>query len=127
PGGRGRASSSRREITRAGGVLPPGKEQRMSDRRRWFPPALALGAILLLCGLAAPAQAQTCAPAWSATQVYTAGNQASLNGINYQANWWTLGESPATHNGGPGSGQPWTNIGSCSGSGGCTVIPSGRL
>ena len=95
----------------------------MSDRRRWFPPILALSAVFL-CGPAAPAQAQTCAPAWSATQVYTAGNQASQNGVNYRANWWTLGESPSTHNGGPGSGQPWTNIGACSGTGGCTVIPS---
>src|SRR5262249_51129504 len=34
------------------------------------------------------------------------------------------GENPATHNGGPGSGMPWTIIGSCSGPGGCTVIPS---
>ena len=94
----------------------------MSDRRRWFPPTLVLGVVL--CGLAAPAHAQTCAPAWSQTQVYTAGNQASLSSINYRANWWTLGENPSTHNGGPGSGQPWTNIGNCSGSGGCTVIPS---
>jgi chitodextrinase len=94
----------------------------MSDRRRWFPPTLVLG--LVLCGLAAPAHAQTCAPVWSQTQIYTAGNQASLSGINYRANWWTLGENPSTHNGGPGSGQPWTNIGACSGSGGCTVIPS---
>jgi chitodextrinase len=97
----------------------------MLDRRRWFPPALGLSAILL-SGLAAPtpAQAQTCAPAWSATQVYNGGDQASQSGSNYRANWWTLGESPSTHNGGPGSGQPWTNIGACSGSGGCTVIPS---
>jgi len=95
----------------------------MSDRRRWFPPALALS-VALLCGPATPAQAQTCAPAWSATQVYTAGNQASLSAVNYQANWWTQGENPSTHNGGPGSGQPWTSQGSCSGSGGCTVIPS---
>jgi chitodextrinase len=97
----------------------------MPDRRRWFPPALVLSAILL-SGLAAPtpAQAQACAPAWSATQVYNGGDQASQGGFNYRANWWTLGESPATHNGGPGSGQPWTNIGACSGSGGCTVIPS---
>jgi chitodextrinase len=94
----------------------------MSDRRRWFLPALVLGAVLY--GLAAPAHAQTCAPAWSASQIYTAGNQASQTGINYRANWWTQGESPATHNGGAGSGQPWTNIGACSGSGGCTVIPS---
>jgi len=95
----------------------------MSDRRRWFPLMLVLS-LTLLCGLTAPAQAQTCAPAWSATQVYTVGNQASLSAINYQANWWTLNENPSTHNGGPGSGQPWTSIGSCSGPGGCTVIPS---
>ena len=94
----------------------------MSDRRRWLLSALAV--FTVLCALAAPAGAATCAPAWSATQVYVAGNQASLNGINYQANWWTQGQSPATNNGGPGSGQPWTNIGACSGAGGCTVIPS---
>jgi chitinase len=94
----------------------------MSDPRRWFLAALA--ACTVLCGLAAPAQAQTCAPTWSATQVYVAGNQASLNGVNYHANWWTLGENPTTHNGGPGSGMPWTIIGNCSGGGGCTVIPS---
>jgi chitodextrinase len=57
----------------------------MSDRRRWSLPVLVACAVV--CGFAAPAQAQTCAPAWSATQVYTAGNQASLSGINYQANW----------------------------------------
>jgi chitodextrinase len=94
----------------------------MSDRRRWFPPTFML--VVVLCALAGPADAQTCAPAWNATQVYTAGNQASLGGINYRANWWTLGENPATHNGGAGSGQPWTNVGTCSGPGGCTVIPT---
>src|ERR1043165_1360586 len=94
----------------------------MSDRRRWSLPVLVACAVV--CGFVAPAQAQTCAPAWSATQVYTAGNQASLTGVNYQANWWTLNENPATHNGGPGSGQPWTNIGACSGGGACTTIPS---
>jgi chitodextrinase len=93
----------------------------MSDRRRWLLAALASSAVL--CGLAAPAQAQTCAPAWRASQVYVAGNQASLNGVNYRANWWTLGEDPSTHNGGAGSGQPWTNIGACSGGGVCTVVP----
>src|SRR5262245_30375038 len=93
----------------------------MPDPRRWFLAALTA---LTLCAFAAPAQAQTCAPAWSASQVYVAGNQASLNGVNYRANWWTLGENPSTHNGGPGSGQPWTIIGSCSGGGGCTTIPS---
>jgi hypothetical protein len=43
---------------------------------------------------------------------------ASENGINYQANWWTLGEDPVTHNGGPGSGQPWTSQGACASGGG---------
>jgi chitodextrinase len=93
----------------------------MSDRRRWFLAALAVCTVLY--GFAAPVQAQTCAPTWSASQVYTAGHQASLNGINYRANWWTQGQNPATNNGGPGSGQPWTIIGNCGG-GGCTVIPS---
>jgi len=54
-----------------------------------------------------------CFPAWVATQVYVAGNQASLNGINYTANFWTQNQSPATNNGGAGSGQPWTSNGSC--------------
>ncbi len=96
----------------------------MSDRRWSFLSALAVGA--LLSGFAVPAKAQTCAPTWSATQVYVGGNQASLNSVNYQANWWTQGQSPATNNGGPGSGQPWTIVGPCSGGGGggCTVIPS---
>ena len=46
---------------------------------------------------------------------------ASLNGVNYQANFWTQGQNPATNNGGPGSGQPWTIIGNCSA---CTTVPS---
>ncbi len=93
----------------------------MSYRLRSVLPALAVLAIL--CALAVPAQAQACAPTWSATQVYTSGNQASLNGVNYRANWWTQGQNPATNNGGPGTGQPWTIVGTCGG-GGCTVIPS---
>jgi len=88
----------------------------MSDRLRWLIPALALCTVL--CVLAAPADAAPCAPAWGSGQVYTAGNQASVNAVNYQANWWTQGEDPTTHNGGPGSGQSWTNIGACSGSDG---------
>src|SRR3954466_4120215 len=72
---------------------------------------------LLLCTARAGA-AQTCAPTWNSTSVYTAGMQVSLNGTNYTANFWTQGQSPATNNGGPGSGQPWTSNGSCSGSSG---------
>ena len=72
-----------------------------------------------------PAQAATaCAAAWSSTAVYTAGLQASENGTNYTANWWTQGNDPATNNGGPGSGQPWTSNGACVGGSGGSPSPS---
>jgi chitinase len=57
----------------------------------------------------------SCAATWSPTQVYTGGNTASENGINYTANWWTQGNDPATNSGPSGSGQPWTSTGSCTG------------
>jgi hypothetical protein len=66
----------------------------------------------------------TCAAAWNASSVYTKGNTASENGIDYVANWWTQGDDPATHNGGAGSGQPWTATGSCGGSPAPTPTPA---
>jgi hypothetical protein len=54
-----------------------------------------------------------CFPVWVSSQIYTAGNTASLNGINYTANFWTQNQNPSTNNGGAGSGQPWTSNGSC--------------
>ena len=77
-----------------------------------------IGLVFLLLCTARVGAAQTCAATWSSTTVYTAGMTASLNGINYTANFWTQGQNPSTNNGGPGSGQPWTSNGSCSGSGG---------
>ena len=77
-----------------------------------------VGLVFLLLCTARMGAAQTCASPWSSTSVYTAGMQASLNGINYTANFWTQNQNPATNNGGPGSGQPWTSNGPCSGSGG---------
>jgi chitinase len=53
-----------------------------------------------------------CALAWNAANVYTSGAIASVNGIDYRANWWTQGESPLTHTSTSG-GQPWTAVGSC--------------
>src|ERR1700728_2711592 len=65
------------------------------------------------------AQASTaCAAAWNSTTAYTGGEQASEDGINYTANWWTQGNDPATNNGGSGSGEPWTSDGSCTGGSG---------
>lgn len=65
-----------------------------------------------------------CAAAWNASSVYTQGNVASENGINYEANWWTQGNDPATNNGGAGSGQPWTSQGSCGASPAPTPTPT---
>lgn len=66
--------------------------------------------------LAVAQQALTsCAGAWSATQAYAGGSTVSRQGQNYRANWWTQGDDPATHNGGPNSGQPWTAQGACQG------------
>ncbi|HTJ72580.1 MAG TPA: carbohydrate-binding protein [Actinospica sp.] len=77
---------------------------------------LATGGTVLAVASAPAAQAAaTCAAAWSSSAVYTAGMQASENGINYTANWWTQGNDPATNNGGSGSGQPWTSNGACTG------------
>lgn len=89
------------------------------------PALLAAGAALtLLVGLLiaigpvgpAASAAAACAPTWSSGTIYVAADTASKNGITYRANWWTRGDDPATHNGGPGTGQPWTSLGACGGS-----------
>ncbi len=86
---------------------------------------LAAGGSVLALTLGSAAQAATaCAAAWSSTAVYTAGLQASENGTNYTANWWTQGNDPATNNGGPGSGQPWTSNGACAGGSGGSPSPT---
>jgi chitodextrinase len=79
---------------------------------------VGLGLFFLLLCMSRVGAAQTCASPWNSTSVYTAGMTASLNGINYTANFWTQGQNPSTNNGGSGSGQPWTSNGPCSGSGG---------
>src|ERR1700685_2903506 len=71
--------------------------------------ALTVGGSGLALASGAAAQASTaCAAAWSSSTVYTAGEQASEDGINYTANWWTQGNDPATNNGGSGSGEART-------------------
>ncbi len=79
---------------------------------------LGLVFLLLCMSRVSAAQTTTCAAPWVSTSVYTAGMKASVNGINYTANFWTQGQNPTTNNGGAGSGQPWTSNGPCSGSGG---------
>jgi chitinase len=62
--------------------------------------------------------AAACAPAWASATVYTKGNQASQNGRNYTANWWTQNQSPADNS---GPWQVWTDNGAC---GGTTTPPA---
>ncbi|WP_316784057.1 glycoside hydrolase family 19 protein [Streptomyces sasae] len=69
-----------------------------------------LGAFTVL-GTASPAAAADCATAWSSGAVYTGGMTASYNGDNWQAKWWTQGETP-------GVAEVWADQGACGGSGG---------
>ncbi|MGN6826898.1 glycoside hydrolase family 19 protein [Paucibacter sp. M5-1] len=72
-----------------------------------------------LCGLLlnSSALALDCSPLpdWTATGIYTAGQQARDQGRAYSANWWNQGAAPATN---AGPWQVWKLLGSCDGGGG---------
>jgi chitinase len=51
-------------------------------------------------------------PEWSSTTAYTGGTQVKELGKAYKANWWSQGQSPATHS---GQYQEWTLLGVCDG------------
>lgn len=53
---------------------------------------------------------------YSASSAYNAGDEVTLNGITYLANWWVSGQDPALNNGGAGTGKPWTIVTTSSGS-----------
>src|SRR3978361_637898 len=84
--------------------------------------ALAAGRADVSSG-APSAGAVACVPAWSATQIYTGGNQASQSGHNYTAKWWTQNESPATHS---GQWDVWADQGACGGTTPPTTPPPTR-
>ncbi|QNP67162.1 chitinase [Streptomyces genisteinicus] len=87
----------------------------MSRRRiSAFLTALAVAVGLAVMGpLTGTASAATCVASWSSTAVYTGGMTASHGGRNWQAKWWTQGETPST----TGSGV-WADQGSCTGGSG---------
>jgi len=62
-----------------------------------------------------PTATPNCYPQWVSTTSYPTGSLVTRNGNNYQANYQTIGEDPAIHSGGPGSGQPWLTLGACGG------------
>jgi len=78
------------------------------DHLRLLSAAVAATAAAPLALAATP----NCQP-WSTAAVYVAGNTATEGGKTYKANWWTQGDDPATHNGGSGTGMPWTLTTSC--------------
>src|SRR5436190_18758722 len=63
-----------------------------------------------------------CWTPWVSTTAYNGGAQVSYNGQNYQAAFWTQGDTPDTHSRPPGSGQPWIPMGACAG--GATSTPT---
>ncbi|MFH7597276.1 glycoside hydrolase family 19 protein [Streptomyces racemochromogenes] len=85
-------------------------------RRRALSLATAAAATLGLA-VALPASpaaaAPVCAGAWSSSAVYTGGANASYGGHNWQAKWWTQGETPGT----TGQWGVWSDQGACGGGG----------
>ena len=49
-------------------------------------------------------------PAWNDGSTYTAGMRVMLNGVGYQAKWWTQGDDPSHQTGDPSHPSPWTPL-----------------
>src|SRR5579872_1704294 len=64
---------------------------------------------------ATPTPGLGCKPVWDPATAYPGGSQASFNGVNYQAAFWTRGDEPDLNNGPSGSGKPWISQGPCGG------------
>ncbi|MGW7097911.1 glycoside hydrolase family 19 protein [Streptomyces sp. NPDC054838] len=77
----------------------------------------AAAAVTLGLAIALPASPAAAAPActgsWAASAVYTNGMSASYAGHNWQAKWWTQGETPGT----TGQWGVWSDQGACGGGG----------
>lgn len=75
----------------------------------------ASAAVTLALAIALPASpaaaAPACAGAWAGSAVYTGGMSASYGGHNWQAKWWTQGETPGT----TGQWGVWSDQGVCGG------------
>ena len=54
-------------------------------------------------------------PTWSADDVYTAGMQATLNNVIYEARWWTQNQDPSANSSDWGV---WKKVGDCGNGGG---------
>ncbi|HEV2635950.1 MAG TPA: glycoside hydrolase family 19 protein [Actinocrinis sp.] len=80
--------------------------------------ALAVGLpTLALATPPTPADAGACASAWSGGSVYTGGMEASYQGHNWTAKWWTEGDTPG------GAAGVWSDDGTCGGGGSAPPPP----
>ncbi|MYQ45552.1 chitinase, partial [Streptomyces sp. SID4985] len=55
-----------------------------------------------------PNPGNSCKTAWSSSAVYVSGDEASYNGHNWKAKWWTQNEAPNGSDWGA-----WQDEGSC--------------
>ncbi|WP_408611143.1 glycosyl hydrolase family 18 protein [Glycomyces xiaoerkulensis] len=77
--------------------------------------AVALsGAIYAVANPFTATAQQTCSAAWDSAAVYNGGDQASHNGNEWRAQWWTQGEEPGT----TGEWGVWEDLGPCGDGGG---------
>lgn len=60
----------------------------------------------------------TCFAVWNSSSVYVGNDKVTYNGRNYQAKWWTQGNTPSTNS---GDGKPWQDLGAC---GAVTPVPT---
>ncbi|MFF5446258.1 glycoside hydrolase family 19 protein [Streptomyces sp. NPDC012888] len=94
-------------------------------RHRLLSLATAAAAVVGLSAAlpSATAAAVDCAAPWTAGAVYTGGATVSHGGHNWQAKWWTQGETPGT----TGQWGVWADQGGCGtgGGGGQEPNPSG--
>lgn len=70
---------------------------------RFIPSLLALSIVLA----SQPSQAAELIKAWSASTVYTGGQQAHYQNQIFKAKWWTQNNQPTAAN------SPWTLVGTC--------------
>ncbi len=89
-------------------------------RSLWAGIAVAVGATAVaVVPIFGANAAVACAEAWSSSKIYTKDMNASYQGKNYTAKWWTQNEVPSN------SGQwgVWADKGACEGGGGGGTTP----
>lgn len=75
----------------------------------WLPVSAAVTSSRPTTNAGVSAGTSACPAVWSSSAIYVAGNQVSYNGRNYQAKWWTKGETPGT----TGQWGVWLDQGVC--------------